>query len=527
MSGRLVAYLLGAVAAAALIAPQPASAQKVLKVVPQSDVRVLDPFVNNSGITTEFAYMAYDVLFAVDKDERPQGQMAESWNVSADGLTYTIKLRPGMTFSDGQAVKSADAIASIKRWAGRDITGKKMVELGMTLAAVDDLTFTLKLREPFGLTMDTLSKTVSMPTFVMREKDANVDVNTAVTEIIGSGPYIFKKDEWVPGSKVVFTKNATYKPRSEPANFYAGGKLAKIERVEWIIIPDTTTASNALTQGEVDFFESPPGDLIPVLKKNKDITVAVHNKSGFMAYLRPNFLHPPFDNIKARQALLYAVNQEDYMASAIGGDPTLYKQCNAWLVCGTLYASEAGAEGFKKPDLSKAKALLKESGYTNQKVVILQPSDFKVIRDLTEVTIQRMREIGMNVEVESIDWGQLILRRGKKEPIGQGGWSMYHTYSTGYELGPPMANFNISGACEQKSWFGWPCDPTTEKLRDDFAKEGDLAKRKLIAENLQKRAAEFVHYVPLGQFFSPVAYRSNLKGVMEVPWAVYWNIEKN
>ena len=523
-----IAYLAGAVAALALAAPDAAEAQpKVLKVVPQADVRVLDPFVNNSGITTEFAYMVYDVLFAVDKDERPQPQMAESWNVSADGLTYTIKLRPGQVFSDGQPVKSADAIASIKRWAGRDITGKKMVELGMTLAAVDDLTFTLKLREAFGLTMDTLSKTVSMPTFVMREKDANIDVNTAVTEIIGSGPYLFKKDEWVPGSKVVFTKSASYKPRSEPANFYSGGKLAKIERVEWIIIPDTTTASNALTAGEVDFFESPPGDLVPVLKRNKDIVVAVHNKSGFMAYLRPNFIQPPFDNIKARQALLYVVNQEDYMASAIGGDPTLYKQCNAWLVCGTLYASEAGTEAFKKPNLERAKALLKESGYTNQKVVILQPSDFKVIRDLTEVTIQRLREIGVNVEVEAMDWGQLILRRAKQDPIGQGGWNMYHTYSTGYELGPPVGNFNLSGACERKSWFGWPCDPETEKLKDDFTKEPDLAKRKAITEKIQLRATEFVHYVPLGQFFSPVAYRSNLKGVMEVPWAVYWNIEKN
>ena len=525
--GGRVAYLLGAVAAAALIAPAPAAAQKVLKVVPQADVRVLDPFVNNSGVTTEFAYMVYDTLFAVDKDERPQPQMAESWNVSPDGLTYTFKLRPGLVFSEGTPVKAADVIASIKRWAGRDITGKKMIELGMTLIAVDDATITLKLREPFGLTMDTLSKTVSMPTFVMREKEANVDVNTAVVDIIGSGPYLFKKDEWVPGNKIVFTKSAGYKPRSEPANFYAGGKLAKIDRVEWIIIPDTTTASNALTQGEVDFFESPPGDLIPTLKKNKDVVVAVHNKSGFMAYLRPNFIQPPFDNMKVRQALLYAVNQEDYMASAIGGDPSLYKTCYAWLVCGTLYASEAGTEGFRKPDLNKAKALLKEGGYTNQKVVILQPSDFKVIRDLTEVTIQRLRELGVNIEVEAIDWGQLILRRGKKEPIGQGGWNMYHTYSTGYELGPPVANFNISGACEQKSWFGWACDPATEELRDSFAKEPDLAKRKAIAEKLQLRAAEFVHYVPLGQFFSPVAYRSNLKGVMEVPWAVYWNIEKN
>lgn len=525
--GGRVACVMGAVAVAALMAPAPADAQKVLKVVPQADVRVLDPFVNNSGITTEFAYMAYDVLLAVDKDERPQPQMAESFNVSADGLTYTFKLRPGLVFSDGQPVKSADVIASLKRWAGRDISGKKMIDLGMTLAAVDDLTFTLKLREPFGLTLDSLSKTVSMPTFVMREKDANVDVNTAVTETVGSGPYLFKKDEWVPGGKVVFTKSPTYKPRSEPANFYAGGKLAKIERVEWIIIPDTTTAANALMSGEVDFFESPPGDLIPMLKKNKDITVAIHNKSGFGAFLRPNFIIPPFDNMKTRQALLYALNQEDYMASAIGGDPSYYRTCNAWLVCGTLYASEAGTEGFKKPNIEKAKALLKEGGYTNQKVVILQPSDFKVIRDLTEVTIQRLREIGMNVEVESIDWGQLLLRRAKQDPIGQGGWSMYHSYSTGYELGPPVGNFNLSGLCERKSWFGWPCDPEIEKLKDEFTKEPDLAKRKAIAEKIQLRAVEFVHYVPLGQFFQPVAYRSNLKGVMEVPWAVYWNAEKN
>jgi peptide/nickel transport system substrate-binding protein len=401
-----------------------------------------------------------------------------------------------------------------------------MIELGMTVAAVDDRTFTVSLKEPWGLVLDSMSKTISMATFVMREKEAAVDANTAVTDIVGSGPFLFKKDEWVPGSKVVFVKNPDYVPRSEPAEFYTGGKIAKVDRVEWTIIPDSNTASAALAAGEVDLLETPANDLLPVLKKNKDIVLAIHNKTGFFAYLRPNFLYPPFDNIKVRQALLYALNQEDYMSAAIGSDRTYWQVCHAWLVCGTPYASEAGTDGFAKPDMEKAKALLKEAGYKGEKVLIMQPTDFKVIRDLTEVTIQRLKELGMNVQAETMDWGQVVLRRAKQDPIDQGGWSIYQSYSTGLELGPPFSNFNISGACERKSWFGWPCDPKIEELRNAWAAEPDMVKRKTIAVDLQRRAAEFVPYVPLGQFFTPVAYRSSLHGVLEVPWQVYWNIEK-
>jgi peptide/nickel transport system substrate-binding protein len=509
-----------------LIAPAPAASQTTFKAIPHSDVRVLDPYVNNSGITTEFAYMIWDNLFGVDKDDRPQPQAADSYSVSPDGLVYTITLRAGMKFSDGQPVRAADAVASIKRWALRDISGKKMLDLGMALAVKDDRTFTLTLKEPWGLVIDSLSKTVSVASFIQREKDAALDGNTAVTEFVGSGPFKFMKEQWVPGSKVVFEKNADYRPRAESANFYAGGKAAKVDRVEWVIVPDSNTANAALIAGEVDFYGAVPNDLVPVLKRNRDVTVAVHNKSGYLAYLRPNFLHPPFNNEKARQALLYLVNQEDYMRSAIGGDESSWKTCYAWLVCGTATASEAGTDAFRKPNMDRAKQLFKEAGYNNEPIVVMRPADFKIINALTEVTIQRMREAGLNVVDRTMDWGQLIQQRGKKEPPGQGGWSMYHTYSTGLELGPPIANFNISGACEEKSWFGWPCDPETERLRDAWAKEQDTAKRKAIAEQLQVRATQFVHYVPLGQFFTPVAYRNNVKGIMEVPWQVYWNVEK-
>jgi peptide/nickel transport system substrate-binding protein len=487
---------------------------------------VVDPITNTAAITLLHSYMIYDTLYAFDEKFVPQPQMVQSHTLSADGLVYTFKLRPGLKFHDGSPVTSKDAVASIKRWAARDSNGRAMQAQGLALAVVDDATFTLTLKEKWGLVLDSLAKVSANVAFVMREKEASSDPNVAITETIGSGPFTFEKAEWVPGSKVVYKKNAAYVPRAEPANFYSGGKVVKIDRLEWNYLPDANTASAALNAGEIDIYESPTLDLLPVLKRNKDIVVAVHNPSGWISYMRPNHLHPPFDNVKARQALAHLVDQEDYMRVAVSSDPANWKVCWAFMSCGGPMESEVGTEAYRKPDLAKAKALLAEAGYKGEKITVFQATDIQDLRDVAAVTIERLRQIGVNLDVQASDWGTLSARRGKREAPSEGGWNIFHTRSLGIELSNAVTNFGLAAPCDGKGWFGWNCDEPTEKLRAEWAREPDLAKRKEIGVALQKRAVEVMPYIPLGQSFPPIAYRSNVTGLLKTPIQVFWAAEK-
>src|SRR6266850_4300826 len=242
--------------------------------------------------------MIYDTLLAQDEKGAIKPQMVEKYETSPDNKTYTFTLREGLLWHDGKPVTTEDCIASIKRWAVKDSLGQKMMTFVDSIDAVDAKTFTIKLKEPTGLVLLGLGKPSSNVPFMMPKRVADTDPNTQISDTIGSGPFVFKKDEWKPGDRAVYVKFAQYKPRPEPASGLAGGKTAKVDRVEWRSIPDHQTAINALLAGEVDVLEAPPHDLYPVLKQDANVRLAILNTLGSQYTFRFNVLHKPFDNAK-------------------------------------------------------------------------------------------------------------------------------------------------------------------------------------------------------------------------------------
>ncbi len=528
LKGKLAAALaMGAVAAAFATSAvvSGASAETVLRAKVHADLKNHDPIWTTAYITRNHGYMVYDTLFALDANFEVQPQMAESYEVSDDGKVYTIKLRPGLNWHDGAPVTSEDCIASIARWGKRDGMGQQLAAVTTSMTAVDDSTFKITLSEPWGLVLQALGKMSSNVPFMMPKRMAETDAFEQVPEVIGSGPFKFVKEEWVPGSKVVYVKNEDYQPRPEPVSAVAGGKVVHFDRVEWLYIPDQNSAMNALINGEIDYLEDPQADLLPVLAASPGVVVESIDPIGSQGWIRMNHLNPPFDDVRARRAVQLIVDQETYLR-AIVGDPKLFQTCPAMFVCGTPFATDVGSERVMTQDFEKAKALLAEAGYNGEKVVLMHPTDLATLSSATQVTAQLLRQAGINLEVQAMDWSTLTSRRAETKSIADGGWSIFHTSWIGPDLITPVANIGVSGGCREKAWFGWPCDEKIETLRADFARETDIDKQKAIARAVQARAMELVTYVPLGQYMEPIAYRDNIQGVIKAPVTVFWNISK-
>jgi peptide/nickel transport system substrate-binding protein len=511
-------------AAAMATVSVPAAAQTTLRMVSHADIKILDPIWTTALITRNHGYLVYDVLFAKDADLKVQPQMAEKYTVSDDKLTWTITLRDGLEWSDGTPVTSEDCIASIKRWGARDGFGQLLLKATKDIKAVDAKTFAIELKEPFGLVLEALGKPSSNVPFMMPKRVAETDPNKQIEDYTGSGPFIFKKEEWKPGEKIVYVKNTKYKPRAEPPSMLAGGKVAKVDRIEWLAITDPSTAVNALMAGEIDLIESPVPDLFPMLKAEKNIALFGWNSLGSQIIMRFNTLHPPFNNVKARQAAMWALAQEDMLRAQVG-DPEIYKVCNAPFVCGTAYGKEYG-DLLIKPNLEKARALLKESGYDGTPIAMLQQTDLQSSNQVQAVAKQQLEKAGFKVDLLAMDWQTVVARRARKEAPAQGGWNIFFTTNITLDLDNPGTNAYAAGTCE-KAWFGWPCDPEIEVLRAAFIKEGDPAKRKELGYAISDRLMDQGFYAPVGQYKAFGAYRKDrLSGWLAGPVPVLWNISK-
>jgi peptide/nickel transport system substrate-binding protein len=501
-----------------------AFAQTTLRVVMHSDLKIVDPIWTTAYIVRNHGYLVYDTLFAMDAKGEIQPQMVDKYEVSRDNLTYTLTLRDGLLWHDGKPVTSEDCVASIKRWAAKDSMGQKLMTFVSDMQVVNPRTFRIVLKEPTGLVLGALGKPSSAVPFMMPKRVAETDPNTQISDMTGSGPFVFKKDEWKPGDKAVYVKFAQYKPRPEPPSSLAGGKVVKVDRVEWKWIPDQQTAINALLAGEVDMLESPSTDLLPVIEKDPNVKLVMGNPLGNQFTFRFNTLHKPFDNAKVRQAVFYAFNQEDFLKAVIG-DAKYYKTCQSFFPCGSPMSSTKGMEGLLQSNFEKSKALLKEAGYDGTPIVLMHSTDLAVLTNLAPVAKSLMERGGFKVDMQSMDWQTLVARRAKKDPPSAGGWHAFLTSWVAADiLNPVMMGF-LNASCE-KAMFGWPCDKDIEGLRDQFARETNPAKQKLIAEAVQVRATQYPTHIPLGQWYGPGAYRKNVDGMVEAPVTIFWNMEK-
>ena len=393
---------LAALGGASRTAPAAAQGRGTLRFVPHADLSILDPLGSTANIVKMHAYMVYDTLFALDADFTPRPQMVQDYSLSEDRKIWRFRLREGLRWHDGTPVTAEDCVASLRRWGARDAAGQLMMRMTENLRAIDDRVFELRLTRPYGIVLESFSKVASNVPFMMPKRVAETDPFTNITDSVGSGPFRFRREEWDPGSKVVYERFDGYVPRAEAPSGFSGGKTAKLDRVEWITIRDQQTALGALQSGQVDLWEAPIMDLLPVLKEMPGVRTRVINKTGTQGQIYFNHTIPPFDNAKARQGMFWLTRQDDYL-QAISGNPDFYRSCASFFACGTPMENQAGSEPLLHPDAEKAKALFREAGWDfAQPIVLLDPVDEGIAHPATLVTAQAMRAIGLNVDVQAM-----------------------------------------------------------------------------------------------------------------------------
>ena len=502
------------------------AAARALRFVPQANLANFDPIWGTQYVVRNASAMVWDTLYGVDEELQPQRQMVEAEEVSSDGLTWTFRLRPGLKFHDGEPVLAKDVAASLNRWAARDQMGLLIKTIQQDLAPVDDRTVKWVLKQPFPKMLLALGKISTPIAFIMPERIAKTDPFKQISEYIGSGPMRFVKNEWVPGAKAVFEKFPDYVPRSEPASWLAGGKRMLADRIEWVVMPDPATAAAALQSGEIDWWENPISDLVPLLRKNRNVAVDIADPLGNIGAFRMNHLYPPFNDVRARRAVLMAMSQEDYMRAIVGDDDNLWKPLPGFFTPGTPLYTEEGGEILKGPrDLDGAKKLLAQSGYAGEPVTCLVAQDQPITKAQGDITADLLKRLGMNVDFAAIDWGTVGARRAMKTPPGQGGWHMFHTWHSGADCVNPAVAIGVR-ASGDKAWFGWPASPEVEAQVSAWYEAKTLEEEKAAIRHLNKAALEAVVYAPTGFFLEYQAWRRNVSGIVQGPLPFFWGVSK-
>jgi peptide/nickel transport system substrate-binding protein len=501
------------------------AAARILRLVPHADLANFDPVWSSAYIVRNAGLLVWDMLYGVDDTLTPRRQMVEAEAVSADGLTWTFRLRPGLKFHDGEPVLAKDAVASISRWAVRDQIGQMIKAIENELVAIDDHTFRWALKKPYPKMLLALGKMGTPCCFVMPSRIAAADPFRQIGEHVGSGPMRFVRNEWVPGAKAVFEKFADYVPRPEPASWLAGAKNIVVDRIEWTVIPDPGTATAALQNREVDWLEVVLPDLLPTLRKNRNLMTAINDPLGLVGILGMNHLHPPFNDVRARRAILMALSQEDCMHAFVGDDDTMWKPLPGFFTPGTPLYTDNGGDILKGPrKLDAARRLLAESSYAGEPVTLMAAQDIAYMKAWGDVTVDLLKRLDMKVDFAAVDFGTVIARRAQKSPPRQGGWNMFLTSYYGVDCADPTNRFLRANGNEITN--GWANNPQIEAEIAAWYDATSMDEEKTIARRLNRLAIDHVLYAPLGVLLRHYAWHKSVSGIVQAPLPLFWGVSK-
>jgi peptide/nickel transport system substrate-binding protein len=419
---------------------------------------------------------------------------------SADGLVYTIKLRRGVKFHNGKEMSSEDVVASLNRWGGYATQAKALWASVSEVRAVDRYTVELRLKEKSGIVLISLANSNNFGAIYPKEIAEKYPTPAKVTEYVGTGPYRFV--EWKPDSHIRMARFDGYAARTEPASGWGGQKVAWADELRWIPMPDVATRVAVLESGEVEFADDLQADAYGRIKENAKLRPII-----VKPYTWPMFVFNKKEglmtNQKLRQALQAILDVEPAMKAA-AGNPLFYR-LDGSLAFQELkgWHSTAGTERWNEHNRDKAKKLLQEAGYKGEPVRFMATKEYAWMYNMALITKQQFEEVGVNVDLQVVDWATLVQRRNNPQ--------MYDIFTTGMSFVPDPTQHPYL-RCD---WPGWTCDDEIQKRMDVIRRESDPKKRQAVWEEVQKLFYEKVPVLRYGDLFGFRAMSASLKGFNE------------
>ena len=516
--------VLGA-AAVSLARPAIGAEVKTLRVMPQAVLNTIDPVWSSAQIVRNMGFMVWETLYGRDAAQNPKPQMLESGLMEDGGRRWVLKLREHLFFHDGAPVLARDCVASLRRWMKRDASAAALESWTDELTAKDDRTIVMRLKFPFSHLPELLSKFVS-PAVIMPERIALTDPFKQIAEAIGSGPFRWVANEHVLGSKAVFARNEAYVSRNEKPDWTSGGRPVYVDRVEWNMIPDGGTAVNALRTGEIDWIEIPLPDLMPMLRKTAGIVTGHLDTYGQVMAMRVNHLAYPTSERGIRKAMMAAIDQREAMTAIMGGDPDNWTAPVGFLATGKKAVDQAGIESVsRKHSKAEIQVLLEKAAYKGERLVLLHATEHTFFNPASLIVSQQLKDAGMNIDDQPMDWGTVQTRRTNRGALNEGGWSMFPTVTPVPEYSSPLIASFMRGNGKD-AFFGWPTDPEGERIHDQWVLATDPAEQTRLEKAYELRACDFLPFLPLGRYVQSSAWRENITGILKGPSIVFWNVKK-
>ena len=478
-----------------------------LKVATVGEPPNLDVMTMPADLVTMIGQHIFEQLFAFDEQYGVKPMLAQSYKATPDGKTYTIQLRQGVKFHNGQEMTSADVVASLTRWTKVSSRGKIAAQSIESITASDGQTVVLKLKAPFAPLLSFLAfqntAAAIMPKAIMEKFGDKV-----LSEYVGTGPYRF--EDWKPDFRIRLSRNPDYAARTDASSGYAGKKTAYLDALEFYPVTEAGARIAGVESGGYQYAYSVSKEAYPRLSKNPNLMTLVVSP-GQWGWLIFNKKQGIAANQGVRQAALAALTMEPILRAAYGL-PDFYQMEPSYYPKGTAWYSTGGAKYYNQKNPALAKQLLAKAGYKNEPLRIICTKEYEYMYNIGVTAAAQLKEAGFNVDLQVFDWATVLDRRGKPD--------MYDAFVTGHGFVPDPSLITILSS----QYPGWWDSPEKNDLVGKLNSTTQAAARKQVWDKLQELIYTQVPVIRVGQERLFDVASAKLVNMWPSVWPNFWNV---
>lgn len=469
---------------------------------------VADAVFTTATVTNDISQQIFEGLFVFDSSFNPQPMLVDTYEQSDDGLVFTLTLRDGISFHNGDPLTADDVVASLDRWGAINGRGRMVYERMDSIEAVDDLTVQMTFNEPTGVLLSYLALPEAMITPASVAEAAG-DQQIPADQLIGTGPFMF--DEHIVDQHLRFVRYDGYMPREEEPDGLSGRKVAYLDAIEFIPVPDESVRANGVLTGDYHFADQVPADFFDTLEMDPGVE-PIMVQPYFSYYVHFNKDRGLFTNPALRKAVQLCFSQSEAMLAGFGReefvrfDPSISGEETVWY-------SVAGADTYDKPDPDGARALMEEAGYAGETIRWMTTHEYAYNFKMSDYIKQKMEEVGFVVELEVMDWATIIQNQPRPEA--------YDIFLTGH----PQYKHPTAQVFNDPTFGGFWTSEAKDDLVDQMIIESDPeALQAIIDEYTTLIWQEEMPFVKCGDDFLLRGRRSEVAGYVNVPNFFFWNV---